>query len=297
MPVDLSIGPSTTQSSMKQEMPIPEIQGWFRRFTDEYREVDGVLHPLLQIKLEHSERVSNLCTHIALACGWASPSVESAAMAGLLHDVARFPQYRDHKTFLDAKSLDHGCAGYRILTGSQSLLYLLPKSRHAQILDSVRYHNKREIPSELSEESLHLLQLVRDADKLDIMVVIARAMANGQIQQYPELLINVDLDGPPSQTLIDEIRIHRRSSYEHVRTLADVNLLRLSWVYALHYRPSLVYLHEHKLVCDLTERLPLTPEISQLIHEVNAYISEQVRVREPIRLASTEMLPRSSTEA
>ncbi len=63
---------------------------------------------MLDLKLKHSEKVSEICSEIADSMGWNENGDNWMAHAGLLHDVGKFPQYSKYGTFFDSISVDHG---------------------------------------------------------------------------------------------------------------------------------------------------------------------------------------------
>jgi len=92
----------------------------FADYVDRFR-TDGTLHPMHQLKLEHSIRVSADARAIAEGMSWPTEEVNLAEVVGLLHDTARFPQFEKYKTFSDADSVDHGDLGFQTLE-KESLL-------------------------------------------------------------------------------------------------------------------------------------------------------------------------------
>ena len=113
-------------------------------------------------KYEHTFRVVDYAEKIAKSLNLSEKDIEIAKTCALLHDIARFKQITVYHTFEDAKSFDHGDEGYNILkelnTDDEILLL------------STKYHNKYGLP-ELNERVKMFVNITRDADKLDIMIV------------------------------------------------------------------------------------------------------------------------------
>ena len=92
-----------------------KTEKWFARYVDSFR-VDGALENMQELKRKHSRRVCAIACAIAESLEWNEEHDAWLAHAiGLLHDTARFEQYRDYKTFADAASFDHGERGAAIL--------------------------------------------------------------------------------------------------------------------------------------------------------------------------------------
>ena len=64
-------------------------------------------------KQEHSLRVMRISEEIAKRLNWKKEEIEIATLIGLLHDIGRFEQYQEFKTFHDSRSVDHGDLGVK----------------------------------------------------------------------------------------------------------------------------------------------------------------------------------------
>lgn len=78
---------------------LQQIEERWRDYVDRFR-TDGTLHPMHQLKLEHSIRVSADARAIAEGMSWPEEEVNLAEGVGLLHDTARFPQFKMMRIFL-----------------------------------------------------------------------------------------------------------------------------------------------------------------------------------------------------
>lgn len=251
------------------------VLSWFETFVAGYADADGALHPLLQLKLDHSRRVATECRDIARELRWSESDTWTAEMTGILHDAGRFPQFARHRTFFDPSSLDHGECGYCTVRASAALHSCEP-SEAAVLLDSIRYHNRRHVPDTIAPGGLPFLKLVRDADKLDILFIINDTIRQGRHKDFPEILLNLDLDGPPSPDLIREIRETGSGRYENVRTLADMGLMRISWVYDLNYGPSFRRMRDRRLLEDICNTLPDTSDIRAIVAGARRHMDDKL---------------------
>lgn len=214
-------------------MWIETVRQWLNDYVDGFR-VAGGLHELLELKRAHTLRVAANTRKIATALEWPARDVDLAEAVGLLHDIGRFPQYRDHGTFVDARSVDHGDLGADILARDFPWTDVEQSAREAIDL-SVRHHNERWIPDHLPDHVLPLLKVLRDGDKLDVFAVVRQWTEAGKIQ---ELFPNLQPEGPLDPTILRCVSEKRSAPYEKVRTLLDYHLIQVSWVYDLSYAPS-----------------------------------------------------------
>ena len=123
-----------------------KTEQWFARYVDSFR-VGGALENMQELKRKHSRRVCAIACAIAESLEWNEEHDAWLAHAiGLLHDTARFEQYRDYKTFADAASFDHGERGAEILAREFEWDGIEEGDRE-KLLAAVRHHNKIEIPT------------------------------------------------------------------------------------------------------------------------------------------------------
>jgi len=247
------------------------LKKWYMDFVEQYRNRDGSMHLVIQLKLDHSIRVAADCRAIAADLGWPEHEIMTAEAIGLLHDVSRFPQFVEYRTFLDHKSFDHGERGFQILSES-GVLSLLDSAEQAEILNSVRYHNRRSIEAVMDHDSMRFLKLIRDADKLDILQIVYETIKNNQHKDFPEILCHINPGGPATPELIAEIKKHGYGSYEHVKSMTDMNLMRMTWVYNINYLPALRRLSQRKLLDQLDETMISDPEVEALMAKARSFV-------------------------
>lgn len=237
-------------------MWIDTVRHWFDAYVAGFRRA-GELPELLELKRVHSLRVATNTQKLASALDWPTKDVELAEAVGLLHDIGRFPQYRDHQTFSDAQSVDHGDLGADILARDFPWAQVDEPTRRAMEL-AVRHHNTRRIPDPLPDHALPLLKVLRDGDKLDVFAVVRQWTEAGRIQ---ELFPRLPPAGPLDPTLLRCVAERRSAPYEEVQSMLDYHLIQLSWVYDLHYAPS----HRELLSTGLLDWL-----LSRLSHQREA---------------------------
>lgn len=267
----LSSGPMDTAR-------LDELKQWFAAFVDGYREPDGSLHSVHTLKWDHSRRVADECREIATDLGWGPDDVNTAEALGTLHDVARFPQYEQYRTLVDRDSVNHGKFGYDLVRERGILDACTPEDREA-ILDGIRFHNLRSVPDALPPRVLRFVRLIRDADKLDILHIVEVSLRDGAVKRNPEILLNIDVDGPATPELVQQILREKTGSYENVKSLADMNLMRMTWMYDINYLPCLRRIVDRGLLDGLKETIPapVDPGVHRIIRAARDYVNERLR--------------------
>ena len=83
----------------------------FLKYTENYDLENGNI----KRKQLHSLRVMRISKEIAIGLNLNDDEIKIATLIGLLHDIGRFEQYTNYKTFRDNDSIDHGDLGAKIL--------------------------------------------------------------------------------------------------------------------------------------------------------------------------------------
>jgi hypothetical protein len=227
----------------------------FIGFTDRYRR-DCVLEPMLQLKLEHTIRVAADARAIAAGMGWPKHEVCLAEAIGLFHDIARFPQFQQYRSFNDSETIDHGDLGVQTLE-NEKLLAGVDAEARALILHSVQHHNKRDLPRILTSHEEKHLRLIRDADRLDIFFICWDSIKTGRIHDHPEIIMNIDFNGPPTDAVLNQFERGESIDYRTMKSMADRFVLQLSWIHDLSYDSTKRLVRERGILEKFIDVLPV----------------------------------------
>lgn len=128
--------------------------------------------PKIALKIAHTYRVAALCEEIAVSLGGSPQDTDLAWLSGLLHDVGRFEQVRRFGTFNDALSVDHAAESARVLFTQGHIRDYCPDPAEDALLErAVRCHSLYRLPGGLTERERTFCNILRDADKVDILRV------------------------------------------------------------------------------------------------------------------------------
>lgn len=140
----------------------------FQEYTSNYNAED----PKVKLKIDHTYRVAGLCQRIAADIGLKREDVELAWLCGLLHDVGRFEQLKNYGTFNDAESIDHAMYGASILFDGGGIRdYIEADEEDGLLRDVISCHSAYRIPAEYAQRTALFANILRDADKIDILKV------------------------------------------------------------------------------------------------------------------------------
>lgn len=205
-----------------------------RAFADYTRAYDPT-DPKVRLKIEHTYRVAGLCEQIARSLSLSESDTDLAWLAGLLHDVGRFEQLRRYGTFNDAASIDHAACSAQVLFAEGHIRdYLDDGSEDGLLRRAVELHSAYRLPEDLDVRTLLYCNLLRDADKIDILRV--------NVETPLEEIYNVTTAALRSAAVTPEVE---QAFYDHhtvlralKRTPVDNVVGHISLVYGLVFAES-----------------------------------------------------------
>lgn len=198
----------------------------------------------LRLKMEHTANVLAHAREIAASEADFSPeghgreAARALTLAALFHDVGRFEQYERYKTFADSLSCNHGGLGASIVRKEGFLEYESPEIRRLAIL-AVALHNRFGVPPRLSAKPRAVLEALRDADKLDILRVMAGYLGPEPQDDGVVLMHLADEPERYSPPVLEALMQGRSALYGDMRYYNDFRLLLCTWLGELRYAASL----------------------------------------------------------
>ena len=227
----------------------------YNSYVDTFREADGRLPAMMELKRVHTAFVVKNAQAIAEGEGFSPEERELSVAAALLHDTGRYEQLKRYNTFKDSDSVDHAVFSHDIvkelgwLNGDADSRPLVSDAQRDVILKAVLYHNRRDLPDEIADPSststsdLHLLSLaahtVRDADKLDIFRVLEDQVAHTDWRKDSRAFWNLAVSAPPNTVVVANIEKGEPVDYQNIRSLSDFVLIQVGWMISgLHFATS-----------------------------------------------------------
>lgn len=256
-----------------------DLRTWFERYVDGFRDQDGVLHPLLELKRCHSLRVAENAGVIAGDLYFPESEKRLAEGFGLVHDVGRFAQFARYGSFRDADTVDHGAEGRRVLE-AQDLSFLPDSGYRDLLLCVVECHNRKrtDIPDGLSPEKTRFLSLIRDADKLDIMELVLQAVVADGFQDLPEMLPHIRLSRELSPGVLEEAARTGSVSNGNMSTLADFLVMMAMWFFDMNYPPTRRLAAQRGLLPRIQRELPDTKAVRELFAGIEDTMMKTARI-------------------
>ena len=207
---------------------------------DEYVMNYDMNEKMIAYKYNHSYRVVHQAEEICRSINTDTIERDLASFIALVHDIARFKQWQEYKTFDDDKSFDHGDEGVNILF-KEGLIkkFNVDKNDYKVIETAVKNHNKISIEEGLNDRELLHTKIIRDADKIDILY----AFSTNRLLEVKE-----DVGLGISDEIRDEFFRHIPVKKKNIKNRNDRVLMLLSLVYDLHFDYSKDRIKEEKYI-------------------------------------------------
>jgi hypothetical protein len=236
----------------------------FLSYAKGFQSGDAVEDAARDLKVEHSLRVLGHAEElIAAEAAFADPLAARALWLGaLFHDVGRFEQFHRYHTFADALSCNHGALGARI-TRQQGFLREESPELQRLTLTAIAAHNRLKEPPHLHGRDLDVLLGLKDADKLDILRVMAEHLAPGV--PYDDAVL-MHLKNEPSRwspAVEQALDAGRVALYSDMRFVNDFRLLLCTWLYDLRFATSRAIVRREGRFAPIIAGLEHVPAVQQ----------------------------------
>ncbi len=222
-----------------------------------------------RLKLDHTMDVLAVARRIMAGEGvTASDRVLAGELAALYHDLARFEQFRKFHTFLDSRSFDHGSRSAEMLeTGTW--LEGAEENLRQEVIQAVRFHNKRALPGDLPRAYLFTAKLVRDADKISIYHVVLEFLRHRD-RYAGEDFVTLDLPDIPvvHHHLLEVVRSGGSISMKELSCVNDFLLNLFCWVNDINFTTSRRIIAGEDIYPQIREFLPPDAELDALMQEL-----------------------------
>ena len=229
----------------------------------------------IERKQKHSLRVMELSTKIATELKLSQDEINLATLIGLLHDIARFEQYTQYKTYRDVDSFDHGDYGVKIL--NKDIRNYIDTDEYDKIIKcAVKNHNKYKIENDLNEKEELFCKIVRDADKLDILYEILEIFWK-EDKDKPNVEYSKIPDEVMEQILNREPVRRKKGDDDLVKLLCTV-----AFVFDINFDTSLTIIEQENYINRILNSFEFKDEntkkqIELIKEKINNYIDERLK--------------------
>lgn len=215
------------------------VESTFAEYVSHYNAGDKKV----KLKIDHTYRVAALCERIAESEKLSSEDVSLAWLCGMLHDIGRFEQLKNYGTFIDADSIDHALYGAEILFDEGKIFDYIrqPSEEVCHFLRKViSSHSAYRVPEDYDERTRRFADILRDADKIDILKVNIEVPLEEIYNVTTKELLNAEVTKEVMESFSEEhatLRSLKKTPVDHV-------VGHISLVYELVYPISLELVKE-----------------------------------------------------
>ena len=194
----------------------------------------------------------------------------------MLHDIARFEQYKQYHTFKDAESIDHGDLGVEIL--NKDLHKYIDTDKYDEIIKlAVKNHNKYKIEEGLTQEQELFAKIIRDADKIDIFYEGVVMFWKGNESAVEESTISPEV----FEQIQNNIQVKRGTRQTSVDNVLSV----LAFIFDINFKTSFEILKQEDYINKMLNRYNMKDEQSKKeLEEVrniaNKYVEQKIKESE-----------------
>lgn len=259
-------------SAMKQSQ-LDALYAWFDSYVEPFLDTDEDGARNIRLKIYHTRKVCEAMEQLAIGEKLSEPDRHTASAAALLHDVGRFPQYKRWRTFRDSESDNHARLSIDVIR-AEKILAGLAQEEQLAIEEAVRFHNLLAPPAQTKSLNRLFINLIRDADKLDIWRVFVELL--GQPPEQRASAATLGLSDCPDAVTESCIKSLQSGSIVRLDTAAYINdfiLMQISWVYDLTTYTARRMLHERGYIPLLASYLPVRSDISKAVEKAMISLS------------------------
>ncbi len=255
---------------------LKKFRAWFDDYVVGFYGKNEFIDANLKLKQEHTRRTCEQMLYLAKELGLSGNQKRIAEVIALFHDIGRFEQFVKYLTYNDPQSVNHCLLGLEVLKKTKILEAGDAKERQL-IEKAIEYHGLKELPPDLNGECLLLSKLIRDADKIDALYTMTDCYRQ-YIDNPREYKLEIELLDEPvySKEVLDGLLAGRRIDYGRLRTLNDMKLCLLGWVYDVNFVPTLKRIKQLRLLEMLVDFLPETEDIKRVRQKIFDYVDFRI---------------------
>lgn len=240
----------------------------FNEYTASYNLDD----PKIRLKYEHTFRVADISEKIASSIpDMSNDDINLAWLIGMLHDIGRFEQVRRFGTFYDKDSVNHAMFGADLLFDNEKkdprLIFDIPDPSIVET--AIRNHSSYILPDNLTERELLFCNIIRDADKLDII----RVNVEFSIEEIYNVTEQELIDSDISKQAMDALLAGHAVERNYPMTPMDKVVAHASMMQELVFPISKKILKEQGYLDILLDKHPSKPETANKLKLVKEHIA------------------------
>ena len=260
---------------MTQEQ-LEQFKQWFYNYVATFYGDDALTRENIKLKEDHTRRMCADILLIVKELGLSNKQKMLAETAVLFHDVGRFEQFIKYRSYNDVGTENHSLLALKVLAENK-VLDCLAKRERGIIEEAIRLHGEKELPDNLDEQTACIAKLVRDADKLDIYLVMINWL--GELRKDPQKYLGTmgySAEDKYSENIVEAVLNNRTIDYKDFKTLNDMVIGQLGWVADVNFAVTLKEIKKRRLLEQIATFLPDTEDIRRVLKHVQEQLEERI---------------------
>ncbi|HIJ66966.1 MAG TPA: hypothetical protein HPP51_01590 [Planctomycetes bacterium] len=133
------------------------------------------------------------------------------------------------------------------------------------------------MPADLDQDAEIFAKLIRDADKIDIYRVVIEAYKQNLVEP-DRLKLEIEFPDEPSYSrhIVEAVLRQESLDYSQLRTLNDMKLMQLAWVFDVNFAETLLKIRQHQSLEQIVALLPRTDDINLVARCVFDYVAARL---------------------
>ncbi len=200
---------------------------WFDSYVAGFYGDDAYVNANLKLKEEHTKRVCRESNDLSDQLGLCENDRLLAEAIATFHDVGRFQQFVEYRTYCDVRSINHNLLAVEILRQNK-ILDILQASEKKIIETAVELHGRKMLVADLGDDFALHAKLIRDADKLDIYRILLEFQKEYHANPG-DFMLEIEFPDEPECTakVFEAVINGELVDYSELRTLNDFRILQL----------------------------------------------------------------------
>lgn len=253
------------------EKLLKKMHEWMSAYMKSFYTDDAEVQNGIVIKEKHTGYVTANCIELAKFLNLSKHDVELAEIIGLFHDVGRFYQYQEYKTFNDAQSEDHAELALKVID-KLDFFNELDKNDLDVMKFAIQNHNKKTIAPIDDERKILFAKILRDADKLDIYRVLEPYFKQENADKMPNFITGREPHISPDfiQNFVDG----EQADFYKIRTNGDRKIVRLMWIYDVNFKWTMKKIVERGYIDKIVENLPMDENVAKGVKRLRQHVEK-----------------------
>ena len=259
-----------------QQNRLKKFRAWFDDYVAGFYGNDEFINANVKLKEDHTRRTCEEMLHLSKALSLSDEQMQLAQVIALFHDIGRFEQFVRYRTYVDGRSVDHCLLGLEVLRKTKTLDGV-DETERQWIEKAIEYHGLKELPPGLNGDCLLFSKLIRDADKIDSLYVMTECL-----RQYSEnprgYKLEIEVPDKPgySDKVVQALLRGRPIDYGWMKTLNDMKLCLLGWIFDVNFVPTLKRIKQRRLIEILIDFLPKDVDIERVKQKIFDYVDLRI---------------------